>query len=153
MILKWGDMWDIFDYTDYFCITTNASVNTDGQLVMGKGIAKEAAERFSYLPEEFGKALVHMGKVGKRYGLYLQERRAFSRIVAFQVKYKWQQKADPLLIAYSTGQLAWLAEREPSKRFDLNFPGIGNGGLSQAEVYAIIKDLPDNVFVWKKVQS
>lgn len=45
-IYKTGDIWQVFDNADLFCITTNAILDKNGELVMGKGIAGEAKKAF-----------------------------------------------------------------------------------------------------------
>jgi len=45
--------------------------------------------------------------------------------------------------------LAEWAIAHPDCRIDLNFPGIGNGRLSPDQVLPLIKQLPDNVHVWR----
>src|SRR6476619_1193586 len=56
MILERGNMWDVFGKTDLFLITTNPIVRKDGAIVMGRGIAKQARERFPPLPHLFAKS-------------------------------------------------------------------------------------------------
>ena len=54
MIEVFGDAWEL-SKDHFLCITTNGEVKINGQAVMGKGIAKEAANRFPELPEAFGR--------------------------------------------------------------------------------------------------
>jgi hypothetical protein len=46
MKLTNGNMWSAYPQADLFLITTNSTLKNDGCLVMGKGIALEAAQRF-----------------------------------------------------------------------------------------------------------
>jgi hypothetical protein len=38
-----GDMWTAYQSADLFLITTNATITARGALVMGRGIARQAA--------------------------------------------------------------------------------------------------------------
>jgi hypothetical protein len=52
------DAWKrIEEMGGYLCITTNGFVKSNGEAVMGRGIAKEAANRFSMLPKLLGDTL------------------------------------------------------------------------------------------------
>lgn len=148
---EYGDMWSVFDDTDLFLFTANATVRRDGALVMGRGIAKDVAEEFPKLPYKFGAALDAMHT--REYCLLIPndwpDDKRF-KVGAFQVKIRWQAKAHLVLIATSTRMLYTLAGvKYPQLRFDLNFPGIGNGGLDPKKVKGIIDCLPSNVHVWR----
>ena len=143
MIKKTGDMWSIFDLSDFFIVTTNSYIRRDGKIVMGRGIAKQLAERFPTIPHEFAKQTTHLGT----YGLIIHLRDD-THLGAFQVKHHFADPATLSLIEYSTRHLTNLANRLPSNRFDINFPGIGNGRLKYDDVLPVIEQLPDNVHVW-----
>lgn len=138
-------MWNAFHDTDAFCITTNSYIRNDGELVMGRGIAKVAKQTFEDLPKAFGEKIDHL----ETYGLIPSNRNEIDKFVAFQVKTHFRNQADLDLIGKSAEGLLQMAEKYPDKRFDLNFPGIGNGGRKQDEVMPIIEDLPKNVHVWR----
>jgi hypothetical protein len=142
MILEHGDMWSVYDETDIFCITTNSTLRGNGALVMGRGLALEAKRRFPGIDKIFGR---EVSIRGEKYGFVMV---ANSKLAAFQVKYHYWDKADLHLIKHSTLSLNWSARNAPYWRFDLNFPGIGNGKRTAEEVLPIIQYLPDNVHVW-----
>lgn len=147
MVLMKGDMWDVFNEVDYFLITTNPIVNKQGLAVMGRGIAKQAANRFPDIRKRFGDLLLldendmwnigHIAKYGNTDVWY------------FMVKRHWADDADPRIIKASALSLAALAVAMPRKSFALNFPGIGNGNLNREYVLPLLKCLPDNVSVWE----
>lgn len=139
-------MWDVYNRTDLFCITTNSYIKQDRSLAMGKGIALEATRRIPGIAKEFGRRITHLSN----YGLIIWERPGQQSIAAFQVKRHFRDKADLNLIDMSTKQLIKIATKYPSARFDLNFPGIGNGELPRHLVLPIIRQLPDNVYIWEK---
>lgn len=154
MQLRRGDMWSVYDEADVFLVTTNAVLTRDYRLVMGGGIAKEALERYPGLDWLWGYRL---------YSRYWQvyERQQLpiygvlwpingEKLAAFQTKRHWREKADLDIITNAAWRLRLVAERYPDKRFHLNFPGIGLGGLRPEEVQPTLAMLPDNVVVWKK---
>jgi len=146
MKLAKGDMWSAYDEADWFCITTNATINKNGELVMGRGIALEAKTRFPELARRLGDIFTSVADMLPNcwYGLILVD-----NIVAFQTKVDWKNQSDLDLIKFSTGLLAEMATEHLNEQFHLNFPGIGNGGLKREDVLPIIQDLPDNVTVWE----
>lgn len=154
MHLITGDLWDELGKAALILVSTNAMVNRDGKLVMGRGAAKEAADRFPGLAAAFGAELAERNLVGNVYGLLYNpvplEGADLILIGAFQVKYHWRDMADLELIGYSTAQLRRLALLHPEKRIAMNFPGISNGRLQRWQVEPIISALPDNVYVYQK---
>ena len=159
MILERGNMWDVFGKTDYFLITTNPIRKKDGGVVMGRGIAKEAKDRFPRLPYDFGHCLRFM-----EYPNYTPDLMRYTgiidiydgqRIGYFMVKDHWAADAKLAIIEASVNSLLERMRlrdgsgRFISHRYDLNFPGIGNGKLSRGDVLPLLQVLPDNVHVWE----
>ena len=146
---KRGNMWRSFTRTDGFCITTNSYIRNDGELVMGAGIALQAKKIFDGLPLALGRKIEKKcGHLGI-YGTLPSNRKEIDKMVAFQVKTHFKNRADLGLIEKSTNQLSKIATKYPNKRLDLNFPGIGNGGRDVEKVMPIVKQLPDNVHIWR----
>jgi len=149
-ILEKGNMWNIWNNTDLFLITTNSFIKRSGDLVMGRGIALEAKNRYPSFPFLAGKNIKH----GEIYGLKLfyKEKEDHtltrSKIGLFQVKRYWYDKADLNIIDISIKKLIEWMNYNPVNRIDLNYPGIGNGKLDQEEVHEVIKFLSDKVHVW-----
>lgn len=146
MILKRGNMWD--SKADLVLVTTNASVRSDGALVMGRGAAYEMTQRYRGIAHQFG-ALVKAWseRSAKPYGAIVHPCTHTPELGIFQVKRHWRDKADPELIRNSVGCLVGAV-----RCFDLvaiNFPGIGNGQLRRDDVLPLIEGLPDNVEVWE----
>lgn len=155
MILEKGDMWSVYGKTDLFCITTNSIIKNNGELVMGRGIALEAKNRFPLIPLAAARVI----NKNKKYGLRILFPEYYGAdkdqiIGLFQVKYNWKDKADLDLINYSTNELIDFTNDQlyyqSDLRIDLNFPGIGNGRLNRNKVLPIIEKLPDSVHVWEK---
>ena len=131
-----GDIWDFHNQGHWIVITTNGSVRKDGCAVMGRGVAKQAAERFPSLPREVGKR-IQQG--GNRMWLV-----AGTGIFIFPVKHNWWEKADLNLIEESAKELARISITEPVYMVR---PGCGNGGLDWKDVRPILEKYLDDRFV------
>ena len=146
-IYEVGDIWSAWEISDLFLITTNGSFSANGKLVMGRGIACQARDRFPGLDAALVKAL---RVPARRYGLLVSHHGPEAKLGLFQTKLCYWEDADLELIRLSTEMLqAWLKEH-PDQRVDLNFPGIGYGRLSPDVVKPIIEALPPNVYIWQK---
>lgn len=55
-----GDMWTAYEPADLFLITTNSTIRPDGALVMGRGIARQARDRFPGLAEVLGQHILNI---------------------------------------------------------------------------------------------
>ncbi len=154
-----GDMWSVWGKTNLFVFTANSTIKKDGSLVMGRGMAKQVRDRCPSIDSKFGNDILTKPAspilFQRRYGLVFAYQEAMSiQICAFQVKYHCKDAAQLNLIRYSTTCLfSWLVENlafHPTGiRIDMNYPGIGNGGLTKAQVEPIISLLPDLVHVWE----
>lgn len=156
MQLVKGNMWEVFDESEHFCITTNATINRHGVLVMGRGIALEATRRLQGLEYRLARELrqtlceIVVSPRGYRLPKYGMLPDPKTKIMAFQVKYHWSEYALTELIDYSAMLLASQARWSPG-RFDLNFPGIGNGRLNSKAVMPVLErhlSALDNVHIW-----
>lgn len=148
MNLAKGDMWSVYPTADVFCITTNATLKDNGELVMGAGIALEVARRFPTFPALIGKKLIDIygpTRILPDYGFLL-----LGKIALFQTKRHWHPKAELSLIQLSTQGLLEHCQAHPEAKVHLNFPGIGRGGLPKKAVLPIIQALPDSVTVWER---
>jgi hypothetical protein len=143
-----GDMWSAYPEADLFLITTNSTI-TNGALVMGQGIARQARDHFPGLDKALGRHILNTcGSLGQ-YGLLVSSRWPTAKLGAFQVKTHYDKPASLALIQHSTAALcAWCAAH-PTALVCLNFPGIGNGRLLREQVLPIIEQLPANVTIWE----
>lgn len=130
---------DLWDYTaDCRVITTNGSIKRNGQAVMGRGIAAQAAIRYPELPLLLSRSIKKQGN-----HLYM-----LGDLCMFPVKHNWWEQADILLIQRSAEELAELANMYSSKVFASPRPGCGNGGLLWRDVKPILESiLPVNVHI------
>ena len=146
MILEKGNMWDSFG-KGIFMITTNPIIKRDGSVVMGRGIALEAKTKFPELPYKFGDRLKENKAVP-----FVDYIAHFDNtpIWYFMVKSHWNYPADLKIIENSVKDLIeCIVQENNTLRFDLNFPGIGNGKLCRDDVLPLLQNLPDNVHVWE----
>jgi hypothetical protein len=144
-----GDMWGAYG-RGLFLITTNSYLRKDGALVMGRGIASQALERWPDVQFNYGRlvkeACGHLGI----YGLLIGPDEDFG---LFQVKKHFRASASPEIIQKSAAMLsAWCVEH-PEIEVNLNYPGIGWGRLSKETVEPIISNLPDTVNIWTPAES
>jgi hypothetical protein len=134
------DAWEAHRVGLWVCVLTNGVVNTQGQAVMGRGIALEAKTRFPDMPRELGILISAYGNLTFSFPSY--------RVYAFPTKWRYVDKADPELIRESAYTLKTLVP--PGRVVVLPRPGCGYGGLDyETEVKPILEevDLPDNIIV------
>ena len=136
---KFGNMWHEIRCARMFLITTNSYIRKDGCLVMGRGIAKQAAERMPGLPKAAGDAVKRWGGGHlSEYGLLMSQSWPENNLGLFQVKRRYDKPAELYLIQLSARMLAAFMRKNKVPLANLNFPGIGNGRLRQDEVLDIL---------------
>ncbi len=144
---EFGDMWSAWDDADLFLITTNATIKNNGALVMGRGIAKEARDRFPGLDFALGRAVLERGS---HYYLLISPSWPAKKLGLFQVKCDFARPADMKLIQLSATALHKWCAVHPFAQVHLNYPGIGNGHLLIDQVAPLLAELPSNVHIWRK---
>lgn len=135
------------------CFVTTNSVVYRKELVMGGGIALVAKQFNPYLARYFGMKASRSRMDGGN-GIYgLIEPSAKSLVGAFQTKVHFSDPSRLDVIELAVDMLHDYVERKkhyvPDFTVNLNFPGIGLGGLSVKDVEPLLTSLPDNVFVWR----
>jgi hypothetical protein len=159
-----GNMWDLRDSGSIVLITTNGSLNREGECIMGAGCALEAKKRFPHIPALIGK---HLRKYGNRpfslgSGLASFPVKPISTIFDgnqdnlvphMRNKFKngdlvwgWVYIADLSIIKDSAEKLAAMADKFHWERILLPRPGCGNGNLRWSEVEPILDRFFDNRF-------
>jgi hypothetical protein len=153
MKLVTRNLWSAYGTADVLLVTSNAFVTKHGELVMGRGAALQLKTKFPDYPRYFGEFLDYNGLRDKKYGiiiLTLPKQTVLTKLGVFQVKYHWKDAADLDLIEYSTGLLIEAIDHFNYRQVVMNYPGIGNGRLTEEQVEPIIRRLPDNVWVCKR---
>lgn len=137
-----GNLWD-YAADNRVVVTTNGTVKLNGQCVMGRGVARDAAKKFPDLPKQLGGLIKEHGN-----HVYLLPH----GLISFPVKHNWWELADLELIRRSADELATLWARELQMPVFLPRPGCGNGGLTWDKVRPVIAaHLSSDQFtvVWK----
>lgn len=146
-----GNMWDAFGETDWFLFTSNPIISKDGQAVMGRGMALELAKAFPEIRYDMAKK-VNDDRNVHTVGYYGPTRQ---RVGYFMVKEHWRDRASLDLIensCYDLADIIYTLEDTLGRglKVDLNFPGIGNGGLDREQVKPLLDGiLPANVHIWE----
>lgn len=122
-------------------ITTNLFVKRNGEAVMGRGCAREAAQRWPHMPALLGRAILDGGVSTTDLGTWSDE-----HIVAMPVKHNWWKPADLSLIEHSAQDLADLTTLRKWSTVVLPRPGCGNGQLSWRDVEPVLRNILDNRF-------
>ena len=146
------DLWSIV--APATIITTNGFVKKDGNAVMGRGCALEAAKRWPDLPLELGACLRDSGNHVfdlKQVALTKETDELIeswtTTLITFPVKHNWWERADIDLIVRSTQELIGLVDRMGWQQVVMPRPGCGNGQLEWSGVKVVIEDLLDRRFI------
>src|SRR5882724_11849004 len=110
MIIKHGDLWSTT--ADVILVTANATVNLRGQLVMGRGAALQASNRYPGVNLEFGKMVREwLEKYNTCYGVMMHPTIEDPKLGVFQVKRFYSSKATLEIIEYSANMLLRMIKR------------------------------------------
>lgn len=137
MIELTGDLWYYHPH-GYICITTNGMVKSNGECVMGRGVAYQATQRFPGIARE-------LGSVIQKYGNHVHV--LSNNLVSFPVKHHWKDQADPDLIKRSVLELVELFGWHEDARVYLPRPGCGNGRLRWTDVKPLLENLTNQFIV------
>lgn len=161
MIEVEGDLWE-FD-ANVKVITTNMFVKANGDAVMGRGCAKEAARMFPWLPNKLGRHIrahrMHDEEQPVAFLISTNPTAEDWDLWCYHVKYNWWEQASPELIRAGAEQLAeafpperWAAIPDGDRTWTrpmkivLPRPGCGNGGLKWRDVRPLLQDVLDDRF-------
>lgn len=137
MLEKVGDIWK--SGAEYICITTNGVVKSNGELVMGAGIAKECKEKYPEIPKIWGGMVKECGN-----RVYMWDH---WKLFSFPTKYDWKHPSDIELIKKSCEQLLLIVNRQHINSVALPKPGCGNGGLNWNDVKKVVGAMLDDRFI------
>lgn len=140
MLEEFGDFWTI--QGDARCITTNGTLRSNGNAIMGKGIALQARQRYPKI--EFT-----LGRLIQKYGNHVFY--IGNGLISFPTKHDWRDdKSDIELIKRSAIELVSLLKgdvpikNKSNRRILLTRPGCGSGNLNWADVRPILQTILDN---------
>jgi hypothetical protein len=143
-----ADIWDLYDDTEdgqagpFIVIPTNTTVKSNGNAVMGRGIAAQAANRFDGIKKAYGSALKNKKTIN---GFYVFIKH---RIITIAVKYNWKDDADIDLI---DSQLELLKKSSSKMNYGtvlVPMLGCGFGRLPYEQVLPLLlKHSFDNMLI------
>lgn len=145
---------NIFDQTDAdaICVTTCGVVKSNGELVMGAGIAKQFANRYPLLAKHLGGLVSTYGNqvygYSKSYGsnVYVTKKEHRPVVFSFPTKHDWKDPSSLKLIEESAEQLVEKANFCDFTKIVLPRPGCGLGQLNWEDVKAVIEPILDDRF-------
>lgn len=157
-----GDLWEAFnEQADAVLIPTNCQINARNQLVMGRGVAVEAKERFPELPKYFGKAVQAQRELclskGFEFGVYhsqiwlvpvkILQHAKYQYAVHFPTKIHWTEDSNLELIGRSAKQVKTVADHLGWTKIVLPAVGSGLGRLPWDQVQSVLEQYFDNRFI------
>lgn len=146
-----GNIFDIAKEQKYdaICITTNGVIKSNGEAVMGAGIAKEATKRYKGIAIRLGKQIALGGNRVYQLGVDRQNDLFGSfdiAIISFPTKHHWEDKSDLALIEKSAKELVQLAEFKGYTKVLVPQPGVLNGQLNWEDVKKVLEPIFDERF-------
>lgn len=124
--------------------TGNNVVKADGELVMGAGNALACKQAHPQAPRKFGGSL----RIDPEVHVDFHNMNGVS-VGYFRTKNHWKYASTLEIVERSIKDLKQEALDNPDWTIKLPAPAIGYGGLAWEEVEPLLKDLPDNVWVYK----
>lgn len=159
MLEERGNIWEYAKPGNVLCFTSNGVTKSNGELVMGAGIAKQFRDKFPFIAEVYGaklrKSKQEWGEIEGNRPIWLPPSQTMNRpfaICSFPTKHHWRDQSDPKLIVNSAKIIEHVV-------FELNFnkrrinkvyltrPGCGNGGLQWEDVKPLLTPILDDTFV------
>lgn len=144
-----GNLWTY--PADAIVITTNGFVKNNGEAVMGRGCAREAAIKWPYFPRALGNAIKEQGNIVFSWGLQEvneeNEQTNLIELITMPVKHHWREKADIELIKESAKELVEIVDLWGFKTVVMPRPGCGNGQLLWEDVKPILEKILDDRFI------
>ncbi|MCD6359708.1 MAG: hypothetical protein J7M38_02515 [Armatimonadetes bacterium] len=135
-----GDLWQFHDSGYPIVIPTNLVLDSRRRNVMGKGLAKQAKQRYPDLPVKQGKQIL---KTGRAAVVYYPEYNLF----CFPTKYKWWDRSNLELIQKMAAELADQVDALHFNEVYLPRLGCGLGGLWWSEVSPLLQCFLDDRFI------
>ena len=115
------------------CITTNGLCKSNGDAVMGKGIAKTANDYF-HLSTRLGEYLRTYGNRAFDMGLFSFNNNEPYHVLTFPTKHHWKYPSDINLIKTSAEQIVQICDKRGITKCYLPPVGCANGKLDYETV-------------------
>lgn len=161
MLEREGDIWELAD-CGTIVITTNPVItyarSHQGEVVMGRGVALQAKQRFPQLPVALAAKIRAQGNIPHDLGTWVTDSRVpWYRVLTLPTKHDWKEQADASLIRMSLLRLANLVgEAGITGPIHLPRPGCGNGRLAWRDIRPYCVETLSDQFVvvdYKPVQG
>jgi O-acetyl-ADP-ribose deacetylase (regulator of RNase III) len=138
------DFWEVYDRFDAIVCPTNGIVKTNGELVMGGGLAKQFKENFPYIPFVWGN---FVNETGNKVCKYSHRKSSnLPDLISFPSKHHWKSKSDLKLITSSTYELVECVDYQGYDNVLVPRVGCGLGGLKWEIVKPILEIYLDKRF-------
>ena len=154
-----GNVFDYIGKVNAICITTNGAIKSNGELVMGAGVAKEFYDKYNatfqiaqVLAQKIyrGPKMPHLHVVDTKDNLCYKcidaSNNEGTHIISFPTKNHFQDKGDIELIKQSAKRMVWIANNYKLNKIIIPSPGTGCGKLSKEEVYNELNKILDKRF-------
>lgn len=138
-----GDIW-AYAGQGLIVITTNGSLTRDGRAIFGRGVARQAVQRFPEIAERLGALLARQGSHVFCLG---------GGILSFPVEETAWSLPDLRIIARSARELRDLADAHGWPRVVVPRPGCGGGGLAWQDVKPVLEPWLDDRFLLVSQQT
>lgn len=132
-----GNIWDYLGKA-IIVITTNGMVTAKGEAVCGRGVARQARQRFPELTRRLGQLLLERGNHVHSLG---------DGLVSFPVEESPWANPDLRLIKRSARELRELADVSGWHMVVVPRPGCGGGGLAWQDVAPLLSSCLDDRFL------
>lgn len=139
-----GDIWDIQAKHpgSWVCVPTNLQVKSNGHAVMGKGLAKQADDRYPTLAAAYGRHLRRSSDANRTKPLYVLS----PKMIMFPTKNDWRDRSQLNLIVQSYKDVYEHMNGTHLLQITTNvycpLVGTGEGGLTWKEVSAELRQYP-----------
>lgn len=131
-----------------FCVTTNSMIKRNGELVMGKGIAKYVNDTYPSIAGILAEHIREYGNTPMMIKLRSKKDGASRFIISLPTKKDWRDNSDIKLIQESCKEIIRIADTAHLNIVYLTRPGCGCGGLNwEKDVKPVIEKILDDRFV------
>lgn len=156
----YGDIFNYIGKVDCICVTTNGTIKTNGELVMGAGVAKQFYDKYNTthrIARKLAKLLYGNEPNLRRMHVVPQHRNLCYRaipaeenngthVVSFPTKNHFMDKGDLELIKRSARRMVDFANEYDLNSIIIPSPGTGCGQLNEEDVYAELNKILDKRF-------
>lgn len=126
-----GDLWEYQTAIggEWVVIPTNMTIKKNGNAVLGRGVAKQALDKYPLLDMWYGNILkMHQEKVGEDHYIGFAIDYTLG-LIMFPVKDYWSEKAQMDILKWSFKQLRLFLLLNPNQKVVMPVVGIGFGEI------------------------